>query len=144
MTVALSSMPETERSSVLLGPASLPWPLSLERLLEKSCVVERSVSRDGFLKHLRRAAPRVIVLFDTDERGTPNEPLLRHCARFCPTSDVVFVHPGPAMRMPSSWNGGSSRVRFVMLGGKSRREDAARIAEQVADAIGVAPVSPPE
>ncbi len=98
-------------------------------------MVERCISRDGFLKHIRVAAPRVIVLFDTDERGTPNEPLLRHCARYCPGSDVIFVHAGPAMRLPSAWNLGPRRVRFVMLSGKSRRLDAERIAEQVADAI---------
>ena len=128
-------MPEPERSSVLLGPASVDWSPSLERLLGTSCVVERSTSRDAFLKQIRHAPPRVIVLFDTDEQGTPNEPLLRHCARYCPGADVIYVHPGPAMRMPSTWNAAPRRLRFVLLAGKSPLEDAIRIAEQVTDAI---------
>ena len=135
MTVALPPVPEPDRSSVLLGPASLDWSPSLERLLANSCVVEHSTSRDGFLKHIRHATPRVIVLFDTDERGTPNEPLLRHCARYCPGSDVIYVHPGPAMRMPSSWSAAPRRIRFVLLAGKSPLQDAILIAEQVTDAI---------
>ena len=142
MPVALSHIQETDRLSVLLGPASLEWSPSLERLLAPSCVVERSASRDGFLRHIRHAAPRVIVLFDTDERGTPNEPLLRHCARYCPSSDVIYVHPGPAMRLPSSWSIAPRRIRFVMLAGQSPHQDAILIAEQVADAIAEQPSAP--
>ena len=135
----------SDRSAVLLGPTSLAWFPSLDRLLEQSCLVERTPSRSAFLKRIRSVSPRVIVLYATDEQGTPNEPLLRHCARHCPSSQVVYVHPGPAMKLPSAWSVGPRAVRFVILDGKSRRDDAERIAEQVEDAIGhgsLAPTTP--
>ena len=121
--------------SLVLGPTRTGWPPSLERMLAKRCVVHSSDSRDSFLRHIKRSTPRVIVLYETDERGTPNEPLLRICARYCPHTAVIFVHPGPALRLPSPWSMGPRPVRFVMLSGKSGRQDAERIAEQVAEII---------
>jgi hypothetical protein len=96
--------------SILVGPAKPAWARSLVRLLPTTCRVSRSASRQAFVRALRANAPSVIVLFDVDAEGIPNEPLLRVCAKYHPTSQVVFVHSGPGVRLPSDW---CARPRFV-------------------------------
>ena len=63
-----------------------------------------------------------------DRDGTPNTPLLQHCARRGGVKMVVLLHETAVVRLPSSWMSTSMIVGHVMLSGCSIVEASLRVA----------------
>jgi hypothetical protein len=123
----------TIRYSILLGPAEASWLKSLERTLHNTCRVFHSATRQAFIHDLRANTPSVIVLFDADADGVPNQPLLQYCAKYRPRSDLVFVHLGAQVRLPSSWCPRPHAVSHLILTADSQSRRATRIARFIED-----------
>ncbi len=115
--------------AVLIGPGRHANIEALERALRHGWRVEHSSNRSSFARDLRLARARQVVLCDVDHEGTPNAPLLEHCARHNTIEMVVLVHETPVVRLPSSWAATSMVVGHVMLSGHSIAEAGMMVAE---------------
>ena len=81
--------------SIIIGPALESDAVTLLLLLADQAAVHRSPSRYSFRSAVRlRHRPKVVVLFERDADGTPNEPLIQYCLARSGSCCVIFVCTG--------------------------------------------------
>jgi hypothetical protein len=87
--------------TVLIGPANVAHRRALVEELEAFMIVTTVDGREEFRRLVRTGRWAGFVLYERDDEGIPNQPLLRYCLRRAAGIPIVHVLSGASIRLPA-------------------------------------------
>jgi hypothetical protein len=113
---------------ILIGPAIVAERRRLVSQLVATVDVECIDGREDFRRAVRLNEHSVIVLYQCDAEGIPNEPLLRYCLERRRRS-IVYVSTGSRVRLPTIERHAAHQVSQYLL---RRYDDPIQVARLAA------------
>jgi hypothetical protein len=119
---------------ILIGPAIVAERRRLVSQLVATVDVECIDGREDFRRAVRLNEHSVIVLYQCDAEGIPNEPLLRYCLERR-RRGIVYVSTGSRVRLPAIEGNAARHVSQYLLKRYGDPVQVARLAAFIAATV---------